>query len=644
MKKNDVILIVSIILYSFLFYEQSAGINFLLFNAGLITLLIIRDKNVYRQKNWQLAAAGSLISATCITLYANGLSVTANIISLCALSAYSFRPKTSIITSICFSFASIIGSFVFMILDIIHRASKPVVINDKKQSGSKWLIYSISFVIVLVFFLLYKSSNPLFDNFTKNINFDFISLRWVVFTLSGLFLLYGFFYHKVIRIISEREEAKPNDLLLENSSNKSIFNLSVENENRSGVVLLVSLNILLLLVNLLDANFMFINSTLPSGLTYSQFVHQGTGTLILSIIIAISIILYYFRSGLNFYSGNKQLKMLAYAWVFQNIFMICSTAFRNNLYIAEYSLTYKRIGVYVWLLLALIGLLTTFVKIFRVKSNWYLFRSNGWLFYAALVISCVFNWDVIVADYNIASAAKNNKAIDKFYLLDLSDKILPQLLSLENWDKNKKSEKMEIPLSEREFLPSDVSFNRFLSESVYKFLLSYQGRQWKSWNYSDRVIHDQIIALNREEKINRFDISSYEGVFSLASISELDGIKTLNLSGDFGFNLHELTPFKKLTALNLSDCNINSILSFPDLENLTSLDLSGNQITNLAMIRNAPNLEQLDLSKNENLHDFRSLLCLKKLKHLVIGNITQKGFDTLQMLFPDTKIVANIYN
>ena len=62
--------------------------------------------------------------------------------------------------------------------------------------------------------------------------------------------------------------------------------------------------------------------------------------------------LYYFRGRLNYHSKNKTLKLLAYVWIAQNIFMILSTAYRNNMYIEESGISYKKIGLYVYLMLS----------------------------------------------------------------------------------------------------------------------------------------------------------------------------------------------------------------------------------------------------------------------------------------------------
>src|SRR5437868_1596490 len=121
MKKNDWILLTSVAAYSYLFYDQTAGINCLLFSVIMITLLLSRNRDVYKTKSWLLAAAGSILSAFCVTYYGNSLSVTTNLISLCILSAFSINSNTSIILSFLFSCYSVAASFVFMILDTIKR-------------------------------------------------------------------------------------------------------------------------------------------------------------------------------------------------------------------------------------------------------------------------------------------------------------------------------------------------------------------------------------------------------------------------------------------------------------------------------------------------------------------------------------------
>ena len=71
-------------------------------------------------------------------------------------------------------------------------------------------------------------------------------------------------------------------------------------------------------------------------------------------------------------------------WVVQNFILGISVFLRNYHYISFHGLAYKRIGVIVFLVLVLIGLVTLFVKLRERKSFFYLVRVNGWAAFAVL--------------------------------------------------------------------------------------------------------------------------------------------------------------------------------------------------------------------------------------------------------------------
>lgn len=74
--------------------------------------------------------------------------------------------------------------------------------------------------------------------------------------------------------------------------------------------LFVMLNLMLLFINVLDVIYLYVSDSLPEGITHTQFVHNGVGMLILSIILGISIILYVFRNALHFDKDNRIIKAL----------------------------------------------------------------------------------------------------------------------------------------------------------------------------------------------------------------------------------------------------------------------------------------------------------------------------------------------
>jgi hypothetical protein len=154
--------------------------------------------------------------------------------------------------------------------------------------------------------------------------------------------------------------------------------------------------------------------------------------------------------------------------------------------VQEYSLTYLRIGVYLFLLLTFTGLITTMVKILTARSNWYLFRANGWAVYAVLVVFACQNWDLVITRFNIQQSANP----DRYYLLSLdSPAVLPELLKLppEDSDSLVYSSKTDYLITSmgRQWGDTDY-FNEEVDRRVNNFLDEYTQKGWRSWNWQDQ--------------------------------------------------------------------------------------------------------------------------------------------------------------
>ncbi|MFL5728332.1 MAG: hypothetical protein ACJ75J_02490, partial [Cytophagaceae bacterium] len=127
MKKNDLILGSSVILYCFLFFQQSAGINFMLFTILLTVFLAIRDFTIILYKEWIATVLGSLLSAGCIVYTNSQLAVIANIISLSLMAAYSMNRNSSMIFSGIYSIYSYLSAIPFMFIDAArNRGSRTI--------------------------------------------------------------------------------------------------------------------------------------------------------------------------------------------------------------------------------------------------------------------------------------------------------------------------------------------------------------------------------------------------------------------------------------------------------------------------------------------------------------------------------------
>jgi hypothetical protein len=472
MKKNDWLLAGAVAAYSYLFYEQSAGINYLIFTIMLLVLILAQTRSwVFRQRAWQLVVFTSLLSALDVVLVNSGLAVLENIISLILLAGFSNMPQTSIFIAALNSLYSLTTSlfnFTFYRKRYFPESSGRILsfagINLQQVS-----MVVIPMAVTGVFLAIYCSASATFSNLVGEVDLSFISIPWVLFTFVGFWMMFGFFRQQLLQKITESDLMTGNNLeRIRRKCNQVVKVMGLKYEFKTGFILLILLNVLLLAFNLNDAYYLTIGD-LPEEIPYSEFLHQGVNMLIFSIVLAIAVLLYLFRGNLNFFSKNKPLKFLAYAWLAQNLILVILTLTKNSIYVADFGLTYKRIGVYTYLTLTAIGLIISFIKVAEVRNNWFLFRRNAWALYLILVCLSSVNWDRVLTNYNLNYA----KAPDLYYLLTLSDSNLPLL---------QKSTAMNNLPNISKAIVRRTSFS----------LERIAAQDWQSWNYNDYLILKEL--------------------------------------------------------------------------------------------------------------------------------------------------------
>ena len=252
----------------------------------------------------------------------------------------------------------------------------------------------------------------MFSDIISKIDFSFINIQWLLFAVLGYYLLYN--VSKPVQVNPATEfDLKTNNFL----TTKGDFSIEkTKKENQLGFILITLLNILIVFFLITDIIYLVTADDFRASV-FSNQVHSGINALIASIIIAIIIILYFFRGNLNFYKANKNLKIVAYTWIILNAILIVNIAIKDTQYIYYYGFTYKRIGVLIYLLLTVIGLTTTFIKVNKVKNFWYLLRVNTITAFSILIISCTVSWDSYITLYNLNYA----KSMDFKYLIELSN-------------------------------------------------------------------------------------------------------------------------------------------------------------------------------------------------------------------------------
>ena len=192
-------------------------------------------------------------------------------------------------------------------------------------------------------------------------------------------------------------------------------------------LVLGSLNVLFLAANAADAIFLWNGHRLPPDVGYSAFVHQGVNTLTFTVLPSAGVLSAIFQQAAAV-TTRRSLRVLAYAWIAQNIFLLVSIALRLKLYIEAYDMSVERLGVIIFLALAAINYLLLTIKIQREKSlSWQLGSSLIALF-GVLYLTQFLNLAGWAADYNVTVWAKDrSRNMDVEYLKKLGPAAWPAL-------------------------------------------------------------------------------------------------------------------------------------------------------------------------------------------------------------------------
>lgn len=495
------------LLFTLVFYNQSIGLNLLIFEISILLFLIWQKRMTEKNQYW-LAAFVLITSVFSVVNHSNWTFLIHFFLTIVWLGSLS-TPELRLLP---LAFTSGITSFVQAQrkgVELLVNTSKN---NPKKRKKWKTIrLVLVPLIICILFIAIYSAANPKFGYYFQWVLdrlLDFLVNCWNYINLLVLLtLLLGFVFSFSLLIYTRNkansllDQSGQDQLLRKRSSNKTG---SLLNEYRSAVLLFFGLNGLLAFLNFMDIYWVWFNFKWE-GQFLKDFVHQGTYMLILSIVISIGLVIYYFRRNLNFFQRNRRLKYLTYLWLGQNALLAVSVFIRNGYYISYYALAYKRIAIVFFLSFVMILLILVAIKVARVKSNFYLIRLASWSLTCLLVISTFFHWDRLIASYNFSK--KNKSFIHLNYLATLSDSALPYLdVPLNELEKlDQKQLEQFVLLNEDSFGGSGTSFYRrnYLTPASYQkiikrriqsFKKNWENKHWLSWNVAE---YKAYIELNR---------------------------------------------------------------------------------------------------------------------------------------------------
>lgn len=514
-RSSKLLLIISgAILFNTIFWNEKMGVNTIIFDMFICGSVFFVFPYSIRNNISRWLFAGHLITLAMVLMQntiLSTISFSATLLLFVSFSQYIHR-------SAWYAGASAFLNYVLVIPNFFREFKN---VNIKIISFSRWIrhfrMLLIPIAFLTIFFIIYSLANAVFSTITFQIEtyianwvnhfFDWLSPERLGFFLIGILVVGGLILRSRSTYFSDADLKQQNDLsrkkihfkkwrespfaeLLSIITGKAATGiLALKNEFTTGIISLILLNSLLLIVNIIDIKYVWLGYTYHRNKNLSAYVHEGAGLLILSIVLSMLLLLFFFRGNLNFYKKNKWLRYGAYLWILQNSLLVFSVFMRNYYYISHYGLAYKRVGLLFFLIMVLVGLFTVFLKIYYTKTAYYLLRINAWLAILLLVFSSFFNFDEAIAEYNLSR--KSFIPVDVSFLLSLSDKTLPLL------EQNK--DVLEADTTHR-FYHNRTYYNSAVDLFEFRkreFLEKQQHYTWLSWNAADAFIQEALFPSDK---------------------------------------------------------------------------------------------------------------------------------------------------
>lgn len=501
------------LLFNIIFWQEKLALNAILFDVFITGSVFYLYPAVFTRPEMKWLLLAHLVALFAV-LYQNTLlskiAFSTTLLLLVVFTQFLHR-------SVWYAAASALANFTLVLVsffDNTRQLRRPKQSSGRLRKMIRMII--IPLMIAGVFLLVYSLANAVFQQALANVAVaaaDFFGsiFNWFAwdrfgFLLLGLLVSGGLLlktgYNKFAAADHQKQDGlarKKNNL--KQWKNSAMFDLltllmgrfangilALRNENTVGIISLALLNLLLLVINCIDIKYVWFGFSYTPGMNLKEIVHEGTGMLIFSIILAMVVVLFFFRGNLNFYRQNKWLRYGAYGWICQNALLVISVLLRDYYYISHMGLAYKRIGVLFFLLMVLAGLATVFIKIHYRKTAYYLLRVNGWFAIVLLVAASCIHWDETMAAYNLAR--KKTIPVDVYFLLSLSDKTLPLLEA----NPDVLDQTGNIASGEGQYLyRSRLTPRQLFEQRKAGFIASQRRFTWLSWNRADAAVAEKLV-------------------------------------------------------------------------------------------------------------------------------------------------------
>ena len=514
-KKLLLLITAGAVLFNMMFWHEKLAINTLLFGIFAIAAIILLYPQAlknYRAK-WLLLA--TLCSLVMVVIYNSAISCVAAIIATVLLMAYSKYRHRSLV----YAGGSVLQTYWHFLPQIITYLKQ--FFSERKKTivvFRRFRFALLPLLLVFVFFIIYLLANKVLADiviqFTDKLEqwvqpvLNWVEPQRLLFLLLGFFITGGLLHRCFAGFFEKAEVLQTNDLTRTPKGFRRNYmgtwqsitrlfighhagsNIALKYEYKAGMLSLAVLNVLLLFVNATDMVYVWYGARYKAGFAWAVYVHEGAEILVFSILLAMLVVLFFFRGNLNFFSGKKRLQQMAYIWLAQNTLLTGSVCVRNYYYVTHMGIAYKRIGVFVFTLLVFAGLLSVFLKIRYVKTSYYLIKLNAAVAFSVLILSTCVQWDVVIARYNLQH--KDSIPVDVAFLLTLSDHALPELEPYKDFLNSPQT-----TLQRQYYLDYETGKPAAqLEVRILNFLYPAKQYTWLSWNLADATARKALLQKN----------------------------------------------------------------------------------------------------------------------------------------------------
>ncbi len=479
--------------FHFLFWKQGLGINAVVFGLGLqLYAKFDQGWKIHLAQEWVYVFA-FLTSSFGLLYFQSGIAQFSFVVVNLAYFSFHYSSRFS-------PFEHFINALLRPFNIRKPLLAEPIfgVNRSKKQLFNYLSLSIIPLLLIIIFGALFRAGNPVFKEWSQKVldeiasylpNYD---LSWFAFMFLGLLILrIVFIKGKDFYLLLP----EGNYVVRKFSKYKRIFKvLGLKREYQMALMVFFSLNLLLLVVNLIDIRWFWFGFEMPQGFSLKEFLHEGVWALIMSLVLATAVSLYFFRGNLNFYPRNKFLQALAQLWVVQNMILAISVFLRSWYYIDFHGLASGRILVIALLSLVFFALVLLFVKIRTARNASFLVRWTSVYLGFLLGLCSLVNWDSMILKFNLDHGRLNEIDVDNY--LYLHPRVYPEILKRlprieEQIEAHNENAKVWISVESIE------EFQERLQKRIDRFIAAEEEQKWPAWNYAEAQAFAQLKGLKQ---------------------------------------------------------------------------------------------------------------------------------------------------